>query len=142
MTMTGTRALDRAVHKTNEWLSELDESFGWDDSQKTFLAMQAVLRTLRDRLQVNEAVQLGAQLPMVIRGAYYNGWQPSKTPRKLRTPDDFLEAVSSAYGGTDPIAPGEMVEGVFWLLANHVSAGEIDDVKSGLPAFLDEYWPD
>ncbi|HEY5940705.1 MAG TPA: non-homologous end-joining DNA ligase [Gemmatimonadales bacterium] len=33
--------------------------------------------TLRDRLTVEETAHPGAQLPMLIRGSYYAGWEPS-----------------------------------------------------------------
>jgi hypothetical protein len=37
-----------------------------------------MLHVLRDRLTIQEAVQPGAQLPMLIRGLYWEGWDPAR----------------------------------------------------------------
>ena len=141
MPTTGTQALERALHKTNEWLSELDEAFGWEDRQRTYHAFRAVTHALRDRLQVEEAVQLAAQLPLVLKGVYFDGWTPTKTPVTMRTQEEFLERVMSEYGGPNASAPDEMTRIVFGLLQRRVTGGEIDDVKASLPAAILELWP-
>jgi uncharacterized protein (DUF2267 family) len=41
--------------------------------------LRATLHALRDRLIIDEVAQLSAQLPMLIRGLYYKGWDPTKT---------------------------------------------------------------
>jgi len=54
--------------------------------------VRAGLHALRDRLIPDEAVDLGAQLPMLVRGMHYEGWKPNATP----SDDDrqaFLERV-------------------------------------------------
>ena len=142
MSATGVRNLDRAVHNASEWLNELDGTFGWGDKQKTYRACRAVLQVLRDRLRIEEAVQLGAQLPMVLRGLYYEGWRPSRTPLKIRTEEQFLEAITDAYGAPEPIEPTKIVHHVFRMLDEHVSAGEIDDVKASLPKSIRRLWPE
>lgn len=142
MSPTGVRNLDRAVHRASEWLNELDGKFGWNDKQKSYRACRAVLHVLRDRLPLEEAVQLGAQLPMVLRGLYYEGWRPSETPTKIRSEEGFLEAIQSEYGGPDVIQPGNITTHVLSMLDEQVSAGEIDDVKSSLPKNLRRIWPE
>jgi uncharacterized protein (DUF2267 family) len=141
MSATGDYTLDRIVHKANEWLDDLDARFGWQDKHKTYQAARTVLHVLRDRLQTNEAVQLGAQLPTLLRGIYYDGWQPEKTPTRQRKQEDFLQSVVEHYQGRDALEPRRLVEGVFGLLESRVSAGEIDDVKAELPDSLLELWP-
>ena len=58
-------AIESTVHLTNLWLQELMEELGWRDRQRAYHALRVVLHALRDRLTVAEAVDLGAQLPML-----------------------------------------------------------------------------
>jgi uncharacterized protein (DUF2267 family) len=146
MTTTGLDVFDKAVQKTNLWLKELrqilmESDLRLYDLRRTFGALDAVLRALRDRLMVGEAFDLGAQLPMILRGFYFDGWDPRQPPSRERSLEEFLERVRARL--TDAEAPAErLVRGVFSLLARRVSEGEIEDVRGRLPAPLRELWPD
>jgi len=131
----------KTVQKTNEWLAELRSDLGWDDAHKAYLALRAVLHALRDRLTVEEAVELGAQLPMLVRGFYYEGWRVAGKPVKERTREEFLDHVRQDL---PPNFEGEaevLTEAVFRLLDRRVSEGEIEDVKSLLPKSVRSLWP-
>ena len=71
--MMGVAILDRTVQKTNVWLRDARGELDWTSSQRAYLAMRAVLHAVRDRLSVEEIAQLGAQLPIFVRGIYYEG---------------------------------------------------------------------
>ncbi len=71
MATTGLKAFDTTVEKTNLWLKEIMAEMGTNDRHRAYLALSAVLHALRDRLPMEEAIQLGAQLPMLIRGLFY-----------------------------------------------------------------------
>ncbi|HSM19769.1 MAG TPA: DUF2267 domain-containing protein, partial [Hyphomicrobiales bacterium] len=74
-------AVDTTIQTTNIWLNELDQAMGWDHRQRTYRLLRAVLHALRDRLPVNEATDLGAQLPLLIRGIYTRaGGRPRRRP--------------------------------------------------------------
>lgn len=132
----------RTVQKTNEWLGELRGDLGWDDQHQAYAGLKAVLHALRDRLTPEEAVELGAQLPMLVRGFYYQGWRPAGKPLKERHLDEFLANVEREL----PRRWGSDVEGlvraVFRLLDHRITAGEIEDVKGILPRELRALWPD
>jgi uncharacterized protein (DUF2267 family) len=138
MSMTGLEAFDSTVHKTNRWLNELMEILEWRDKHKAYMAMKAALHALRDRLTVDEAAQLGAQLPMLMRGFYYEGWDPSNKPLKERHREQFYALVARELDAYDS---RQVVTAVFTLLANRISEGEIEDVKQVLPSELRELWP-
>ena len=101
----------------------------------------AVLHQLRDRLTLEEAIDFGAQLPLIVRGIYHEGWRPSKTPEKLRSRHEFLEGVSAKLAlhsvGAEPAT-----RDVFSLLAQAIDSGEIGDVINQLPAGIKELWPE
>lgn len=140
MSMTGLKELDHAVHTTNEWLKDVMLELDWDDRHRAYHALRAVLHTLRDRLPVNEAVDLGAQLPMIIRGYYYEGWRPVDKPVKERTRDEFLAHVTDAFLFDVEADSAQIVRAVFKVLSARVSPGEIEDIRQALPGAVRELW--
>ena len=141
MSMTGLDVFDRTIHKTNNWLNELMEVLSWHDRHKAYLALRVTLHTLRDRLTVEEVAQLGAQLPMLIRGFYYEGWDPTGKPLKERHKEEFLARIEEQFSGDDQADAKQVARAVFSVLSDRVTEGEIEDVKHVLPAELRELWP-
>lgn len=85
-------------------------------------------------------MQLGAQLPTLVRGVYYDGWRLTDRPFRIRDRDEFLGVVSAEM--RNPRMPAERTtRAVLALLARHVSTGEIADVEAGLPGPIRELWP-
>ena len=142
--MTATRQVwDNTIVKSDQWIEELGEELGWDDPHLTLLALRSVLHALRDRLPPDEAVELAAQLPLLIKGLYFDGWDPSATPVKARSREEFYAMVRGPFQGGLLEADVERVtRAVFRVLAGHVSAGEVSDVRDVLPADLASLWPD
>ena len=141
MSMTGLEVFDTTVHKTNSWLKEVMQEIHREDRRKAYLALRATLHALRDRLTVEEVAQLGAQLPMLIRGFYYEGWDPTRKPVKLRDREEFLSLVEAEFRADDTLNPELIARAVFKVLTNRITAGEIEDVKHVLPAEIRSLWP-
>jgi uncharacterized protein (DUF2267 family) len=142
MVTAGLSTFDSAVQQANEWVKEVGQELHTDDRQTAYLALRATLHALRDNLVIDESADFAAQLPMLIRGLYYEGWKPSKTPLKDRHRDTFLERVGGALDLARPagIYPEPAVQAVFKVLSNHVSAGEVDDVRQALPQEIRQIW--
>jgi uncharacterized protein (DUF2267 family) len=96
----------------------------------------AVLRTLRDRLTIEESAHLSAQLPLLIRGLYYDQWRPSHVPAKWRTEEEFMMHVADGLQDIRPVNQHAAVQAVFDVLARHISIGEFDEVAGALPQKL------
>jgi uncharacterized protein (DUF2267 family) len=141
MSATGLDVFDTTLHKTNSWLNDVMQVLGWPDRHKDYLALKATLHALRDRLTIEEVAQLGAQLPMLIRGFYYEGWDPTGKPLRARHKEQFLTRIEQEFRGDDRIDPERLARAVFTVLANRVSEGEIEDVKHVLPAEIRDLWP-
>lgn len=141
MTMTGLDVFDRTLQQTNIWLKDLMTEMGWEDRHRAYLALRATLQALRDRLMPDEAIHLGAQLPMLIRGFYFEGWKPSRTPSKERHKDEFLSHIRDQFKGDPDIDPEAVVRAVFKILSDRVSTGEISDIYLSLPNELRDFWP-
>jgi uncharacterized protein (DUF2267 family) len=134
--------IEKAVQSANLWLAELNGIMGWEDSKRSWRLLRATLHALRDWLQVNEAVDLGAQLPILIRGTYYEGWRPAHVPVKPRHYADFRARIDKAFETDPPDDVADCIRGVFRLLARHVTEGEIKDVRRALPEDIRPLWPE
>ncbi len=136
--------LNKMKQKADVWLGELGDVLGTGDPGAALLALRGGLHALRDRLPPEEAVELGAQLPTLVRGIYYEGWSPNGRPFKVRSKDEFLALVARPFHASDPedplLDPEDVARAVFELLARHVTAGEIADVRGLLPRPIDALW--
>lgn len=141
MSATGLEVFDSTVQKTNIWLKDLMEEMGWD-RHKAYQALRAVLHALRNRLTVEETAELGAQLPLLIRGIYYEGWDPTGKPARARHRDQFLARICEHFKADDDINPEAIARAVFSLLSKRVSSGEIEDVKHISPLEIRDLWPE
>jgi len=142
MSAQGLEGLDRTVELTHIWINDLDGQLKWNDKARSYRLLKAVLHALRDTLMVNEAVDLGAQLPGLLRGAYYEQWRPATTPVKGRSVEQFLARVNESFR-RDPLADSAgAVMTVFQLLTRKISEGEIDDVRRCLPREIRNIWPE
>jgi uncharacterized protein (DUF2267 family) len=141
MSATGLSVFDTTLQKTDHWLKELMRLLDWDDRQKAYLALRTTLHALRDRLTIEETAQLAAQLPMLVRGFYYEGWRPSGKPIPVRDEAAFLEPIDAAFADDAGVDSELVARAVFTLLATHISAGEIEDVELILPVALRRLWP-
>ena len=140
MTTTGLDVFDSTLQKTNVWLNDVAGQLNLDDRHQAYVVLRAVLHALRDRLTVEEAVQLAAQLPMLVRGCYYEGWTPTGKPLKWHM-RQFLAAIGSSHPLCEELDPERVARAVFTVLDTRISKGEIDDVKHILPKQLQALWP-
>lgn len=140
MSTTGLEVFDDTLQKTNTWLKEIMQVLG-PDRRRAYTAMRGVLHCLRDRLTVDEAAHLGAQLPMLVRGIYYEGWRPAGKPNKIRSRDEFLAGIARHFEHVRPIDPQDAARAVFQTLEHHVDPGEIADVIQSLPQDIRTMWP-
>lgn len=129
-------SLDHGIQTTNEWLRDVADALGTDDRRYAYRALRAHLHVLRDRLAVDEAAQLAAQLPNLLRGVYYEGWDPSGTPIQIRHERDFLERVANAGRFAGTTEAGAASRAAAAVLRQRISAGELHDVTAALPEGL------
>jgi len=129
--MSQVDAFQITLQKTGEWLRDIRQLLEWESDQRAYLALRAVLHTLRDRLPVVEAVHLGSQLPMLVRGFYYEGWTPQDKPLKFNH-DEFLLAVAS-YFREPGVNPMQVTRAVVETMGEHIDPGELAKLVRVLP---------
>lgn len=145
MTDRGIPVFDETVQLTHIWLNELCEELGWEDRRRAYLGMRLALQAIRDHLGVDEAVHLGAQLPMLVRGFYYEGWHPAHKPDRNRSVTDFLTRIEDGFrqGPADePIDAADVARAVFILLSRRISDGEFRQVVHALPKAIRKLAPE
>jgi uncharacterized protein (DUF2267 family) len=140
MSATGLDVFDRTLQTTNIWLDEVMARLG-PDRQVAWHALGAVLHALRDRLQIGLAVHLGAELPLLVRGLYYDQWRPTEQVLKQRSAQAFLEHVERGLANTRPVNSRVAVETVFQVLNHHVEPNQIEKVRQALPENVRALWP-
>jgi uncharacterized protein (DUF2267 family) len=112
------------------------------DRRVAWHSLRAVLHALRDRLPLDQAAHLGAQLPIVIRGVYYDQWHPAGKPERWRSEGEFITRIDEELGDTWPTNPRDAAHAVFRTISDHVSPGQVDKVRQSLPEDIRRLWPD
>jgi len=141
LSFTGLDVFDKTLQTTNIWLGELEKRLG-ADKRTSWHVLVAVLHALRDRLQLGLAVHLGAQLPILVRGIYYEQWRPAEQPKNWRSEEEFLEAVSEGLRDIRPVDAKKAATAVFEVLNHFVDPGQIAHVRQALPTETRTLWPE
>jgi uncharacterized protein (DUF2267 family) len=137
MAETGFSTFDTTIEKANHILNDIEHAYGWPKERRnqSYAALRTVLHALRDRLPVAESVQFAGQLPMLVRGIYYEGWDPSDVPMKMDK-EEFLARIGQEFTYTGDGGPQRLVGTVLDALRRHITEGQLADVKSVLPKDL------
>jgi len=138
--MTVPAPVAHAVQQCQEWLKEVRDNADLADEAEAWSVLRVVLHELRDRLSVEEAADLGAQLPLIVRGMYYDGFRPHRPQDRTRTREAFLDQLAVRLLPRT-LAPEPLARAVFAILAHHCDPGEISDVIGQLPGEIKELWP-
>ena len=140
MSATGLRVFDETLHATNAWLHEITSRMGWDEREKGYRLLRLCLHVIRDRLPVGEAAHLSAQLPLLLRGVFFEGWRPSTVPVHVHTVEEFLAPIRKGFASERRFDAEAAFREVVDVMRMHVSAGEMEDVRRVMPDELKRLW--
>jgi uncharacterized protein (DUF2267 family) len=138
---TGVTNLDSSIDLVNVWLKDILDQLKWQSKNSAYQALRGTLHALRDRLPMEEAVQLAAQLPLLIKGVYYDGWTPRDKPEKFKK-EEFARRVHSQFEFDPDLNPAEIIRAVLRVMYRHMGEGELGDVRSNMPAEIQEWFPE
>jgi uncharacterized protein (DUF2267 family) len=124
---------NRTIEKATLWVKDMMAELPSQDPHQALHALRAGMHAVRDRLTVDEAVQLAAQFPMVLRGLFFENWRPAGKPLRLRNTDEFLALVQDNYLPRTDASGDAILRALFRVLDKHITAGEIEDVQATLP---------
>lgn len=140
MSKTTVTVLEAAVADAHAWLNDIDAALGTNDKHLALQALRGVLHALRDRLTIDQTAHLSAQLPLLIRGLYYENWNPEPLPSRDRSIEGFLELVRPALSGYPNLELKDAVDAVFGVLRRHISWGEDEKIGKALPHGIAALW--
>jgi uncharacterized protein (DUF2267 family) len=136
MSEQGLETIEATVQKRTSGLRESPNQC----TRKNRCLEVSAIKTLRDRLPIDLAVHFGAQLPMLIRGLYYEGREPSKVPIKMSR-EEFLAVVQSRIIADRVFDPVETGLNVLAIVGNHVGNGEMRKIMDGFPREMQSFFP-
>jgi uncharacterized protein (DUF2267 family) len=136
MAFTGVDSLDRSIGKANVWLADIDSGFGTGDRRLAYRVLRAWLHNLRDRLSVEVAAHFAAQLPELLRGVFFDGWNPSRVPQKYGRSEYVARFARDARVRDSDVAKAAGI--VTTVARRHMSAGVVAEALALLPADLRE----
>jgi uncharacterized protein (DUF2267 family) len=139
MSATGLEVFDKTLQTTNIWLGEIEREIG-PDRHVAWKVLSTVLHKLRDRLPVDLSAHLGSQLPLLVRGAYYEQYHPARQPSDCNDVDQFIAEVAKWLSDIRPVDPERATAAVFALLSRHLSEGQVAKVRQALPEPLRHFW--
>ena len=138
MSATGLDVFDKTLQTTNIWLDEIAATLG-PDRQVAWKVLSVVLHKLRDRMPIDLSAHLSAELPLLVRGVYYDQFEPAKQPTDWEL-EEFTHEVSKWLSDVRPIDPKDAMRAVFSVLSRHLPRGQIAKVQGALPADLRAFW--
>ena len=136
MPTTHIAAIDHSAQQAHIWINEVAEELATEDVHEAYRVLRAFLHGVRDHLPVDEGAQLAAQLPTFIRGVFYEGWEPSRTPEHARDLDRFLGRMSAEARLAGETQASFAAVAAARVLEGHISAGESRSVLHSLPRDL------
>lgn len=130
--------INRTVAKTYEWISLTGERAGLDDAHDSYQVLRSVLHALRDRLDTNVAAHLAAQMPILLKGVFYDGWDPGRLPQRTSL-GEFLARVEREAGVKGTSAAEDAVRAVMSVVWDELGPGAIDHLLAVLPKEFASY---
>lgn len=137
MSANGLPVFDTTVQHTHLWLNDVSSAIERSDRRQAWYVLSTVLHALRDRLPMDEVAHLGAQMPMLLRGMYYEGWRPNGARPAHGT---FLSELEAHFHDEWHDDPAHYARAVFRVLAIRVTPGELRDIRSALPEDIRTLW--
>jgi uncharacterized protein (DUF2267 family) len=141
MATTGLEVFDKTLHTTNQWLDEICAEIG-PDKHLAWHVLGAVLRSIRDELLIGQSAHLAAQLPLLIRGAYFDQYRPAAQPVAERSQEDFIARIREELAGCRPVRPDLAATAVMRTLNRHITEGQVKKARDALPKGIRALWPE
>ena len=130
---SGLDVFDSTLEKSNLILKDIEADLGWETRRnQSYLILRTVLHALRDRLPAEEAVHFSAQLPLLLKGVFFDGWNIEEVPYKMNK-EEFVEYIAANFPFDVPMLLPELIRRVSGIIFRHIDEGAARKVISSLP---------
>jgi uncharacterized protein (DUF2267 family) len=130
-TNTKVSALEHAMHTAHTWVNDVARELDTEDREFAYRVLRAWLHTLRDRLPVEASAHFAAQLPDLIRGVFYAGWNPTAVPEKYDAEEYAVRFLREANVSLHDV--GKVAAATTAAVSHHLPPAHIDKVLNQLP---------
>jgi uncharacterized protein (DUF2267 family) len=134
-------AFETTMRTSMGWIRDYGEALGQTHAGLCYRCLRAGLHAIRDRLPVVECAAFAAQLPLLVRGMWYDGWRPAHVPSRVHSAEEVLAGVERELDGGMRAAPGAVLQATFAVLEKHVDGGEVRKLRTLLPEAMRALWP-
>ncbi len=129
-----------SVHQAETWVVELSEYLHCEQDE-AYDCLRSVLHALRDSMGQKAMADFSAHLPPLIRGLFYENWQPEHTqPCSNRMA--FFASIGTRSVRLNDIGIEQAAQNVFKLLDHRLSPPVIKKVKLAMNPSLGSLWPE
>jgi uncharacterized protein (DUF2267 family) len=132
------------VQKTQQWIRDVGLELGEENPQHAYSVLRAALHTLRDRLTVEQNAHFAAQLPLVLRGTYFEGWKPHQASPHIRSVDEFIDAMRAHLGDATPALREHCdaaARAALCVITQHIDPNALNKIRESFPKQLRGLWP-
>lgn len=133
-------AFETTLRTSYDWIRDFGRELGQTHAGLCYRCLRAGLHAIRDRLPVAESIALSAQLPLLLRGVWIDGWHPARVPIRAHSPDEILRSIEHELEGGLATAPGAVLGATFAVLERHVDAAELRKLHAIAPDALRVLW--
>jgi uncharacterized protein (DUF2267 family) len=139
-------AFNKYADQGNLFLNQLSDELNMAENKpRTLRILKAVFHAIRNRISAEESTHFIAQLPMVLKALYVDGWKIGQKTTHRSTHQDFIEDVYQLSGGAEGAFKRKdeverYVRAVLDSLSHYISEGEMADIAAMLPPQLRPYF--
>jgi uncharacterized protein (DUF2267 family) len=135
------KSIQKTLQTSSRYLKLMMESGVFKNNNEAFVVLRASMKALRDRIEPHEAAHLGSQLPALLRGYYFEGWNPGSAQSRSRKIGDFLQEVKNYLRGHDDIFLRQAVPIALTVVLDMIDQGEAVQILHNIPKEIRELCP-
>ena len=124
------------AEKGNEFINKVSYGIPTDRKHAAHITT-AVFHTIRDLISVEESLHFIAQLPMMMKAVYVEGWRTTEKQERINSLEEFYGAVRNKCPKLviEVFTPNKLehsVRQVIHVLRTYVDQGELNDIATQL----------